>query len=134
MTEPVKPEAIRRAVALLWFSLGTAFVAICSWIYFSEFPIHIGTILTTSRTWLGFIVSALLVHGISTRKNWARIIFTISLAVDVLMTALNVILETSRFQFLVFLDVALVLVQLYATYLLFTRASNYWFKHPTVAA
>ena len=74
-------------------------------------------------------LAALILHKIWSRRNWARIVYTLSLAYGLLKTApaLVGVFEASFVNG--FFSSALITVKIAAVVLLFLPSSNMWFRH-----
>jgi hypothetical protein len=125
-----KPSAVTTAVRALYLSLAVGFTA--SAIYLAtgggvSLPLPLAIFFVPSLLFR-YGVPALLVHGISTRKNWARIIYFVSFLLGMLIGVPTLYVEAARLPVLVAVDGVLIVIQIYSLSLLFTRSSNQWFR------
>jgi hypothetical protein len=130
VTEESRPPAVTTAVRVLYAALTIEFAAAATWIANGagmSLPLPL-TVFFLPTLFQQFGLPALLVHGISTRKNWARVILAIWVAVSLPFTFPFWLAQAQQHPALVSGDVVINLAEMYAFYLLFTRASNQWFK------
>jgi hypothetical protein len=130
MSQVSKPQAVTNAVRAIYLALAFGLAAATIWLAMGAgmaLPLPL-TVFLVPSLFCQFGIPALLVHGISTRKNWARIIYAVFLVLGMLQGALTWFLDANRFPVIVTVEVVLSLVQAYALYLLFTRPSNQWFR------
>ena len=130
MSVESKPSAVIVAVRVLYFAIAVGFSAAATFIASGAgiaFPLPLGIFLLP-RLFIQYGLPALLVHAISTRKDWARVILAIWVAGCLPFKTLGLLADANEHPVFVSLDAILSLGELYAFYLLFTRASNQWFK------
>jgi hypothetical protein len=70
--------------------------------------------------------------GIAERRNWARVLLLLLSAYSALWTAANVIVEFERLPVVISLDVVATAAIIYALFLLFSPATNRWFREKVI--
>lgn len=126
---PTKPQAVITATYTLW---GSVVVAIIKKLADSTSPeTHQGVVLTIPLliTICAFI--GILIFNISTGKNWARILL-VFLTVLSLVPLARIMLDTSiHAPLITTLSSVQIVMQFYASFLLFTEPGSQWFKEST---
>lgn len=136
MSHQVMPEAVKKAVFLLYLGLAIGIIgAIWDFPAIKEMASAVeiqplGTIwFILMFQFIIFSSAALLIWLISKRKNWARWIFVIMTIVGVPMT-IEPILNFSNEPVMSMFNLISTVINLMAVILLFLKPSREWFKKP----
>ncbi len=121
-----KPEAVEKAVKLLWASLviGVLKVAI-DYVHLSNLA---PSLFTNIILVFVFGLMAFLISKISAGCNWARVVFLILFLIGALPALGTTLDEFTRSAVLGALSVVQIVTQVIAMYLVFTSPGKEWFK------
>jgi len=130
-TNATRPSSVGLAIKLLWASLAVGVIKILiDFQYLSAMAnaALVGFVLVFTLALTGFLILM-----ISTRRNWARIVFLIIFLLGLLPTLPVILTEFSRSPVAGILVVLQIGLQVYALFLLFTKPGAAWFRKADAA-
>ncbi len=128
---PDKPQAVNRAVNLLWASIAFGLVKIL--MDFTHVSAMASVGFTSFVLAFTFAIIIFLIFMISSGKNWARIAFLIMFVIGTIPALPVVLDEFGRAPAVGALSVVQLCLQVYALFLLFTSPGRAWFRKTTPA-
>ena len=128
-TEPAvvtRPTEVLTAVRLIWISIAIGLLT--SAIRVSQLVSGRYLILALLFAVVLFGIYLFLASRISAGRNWARIIFLVLMLIGLPFSVPTYIAELRRSVLYASISILIVVMQVVATYLLFTKNSNRWFR------
>ena len=128
-TEPVaeaRPGEVTLAVRLLWLSI--AIGSLTSGLRVAGLVSGASLVVALLIAIVIFGFYLFLVSRISAGRNWARIVFLVFFLIGLPFSILNNLAELRKSVLFGSISILIAVIQVVATYLLFTKNSNRWFR------
>lgn len=124
-----RPASVKTACYLLWAALAIAIVSLIPGIRNGFWESNEGSpVFVAGFLAIAYLAMALLVLMTYRGKNWARWLFAVLAGIGWLSLLGDLSSLLAQGAFAVVLELAITLIEIYALFLLFSRASQPWFS------
>ena len=128
-TEPAagaRPGEVTLAVRLIWISIAIGLLT--SAVRVAQLVSGVSLVVALLVAFLFFGIYLFLVSKISAGRNWARIVLLVLVLIGLPFSVPTYLAELRKSVLFGSLSILILIMQVVATYLLFTKNSNRWFR------